>query len=413
VKPLLFLTAILLTAILIACVSATQGPAPAITKPAEVWITATQAVDFDAAMNAVGPSNVIHLIPNGTHWTKGWLGDSEDAASLKAGQTLIFHGATIKVDRSFHTLSRPDKPTRNLTVLRAVEDNIRLIGPGTLDASCDGSETVTQIGLWLGGDNFFAIYITVDGVSGCWAAGQESFAISCGDGSTQTRGSLIGCIVTNCQGTYVSAICPQGRVSIDLCRIYLPPITNRLQGYFIGYNFAGTTGTKITRSFCTNGVYAYYSDTGSDTNLSIVDCGAYNCMVGVAVYKSASQDVYLDGLAVTNLPVTLSTNAAAYTRGGFRIVNDSGPGFFYRNLNLVRDRISYVGNVRAAIPGTYALTIWSDDKAGTNIFGVVVKDCNWDNSLEVHVKCLNLTLSNNADFKRRSITYPPMVTISQ
>jgi hypothetical protein len=400
------------------CVSTSPPKDGMVFVPPDVWIGATNVEGFDAAINAAPEKATLQLLnTNGLYWTRGYL-EVDGDPMLKAHQTLVVNGATIKVDRTFytHTNSRPDIARRNITIIRSLADGVRVLGPGTLDANCDGTEHVTQIGLYLGGSNVRADQIDVVNISGSWPDGQESFPFCMGSSDFygegySTNALLTRCRVFNCQGTYVSAITLQGRGAMaDHCSVVFPNVTNRSQGYFQGLLAAGTYGATFNACTVSNGVTACYGDTGHEQNLAYVGCTFWNVFTGVCIQKSYTQEEWIEGFAFKGNSIFITTNVAGYMKSAMRVVNECDGAPLYRNIRLLNNSVRYTAPVPAGYTNFYgnpaAVTIWTANPAGTNMASVTISGNAWPADWGVQLKCLGLTMTNNYDLNRKPISVP-------
>jgi len=209
--------------------------------------------------------------------------------------------------------------------------------------------------------------------------------------------------VSECKGTYVSAINFTGEGRIEYCRVLFPKITKeREHGYFQGILPAGSSNCVVTENLVENGISGIYGDTGSEVNLRITKNRFYNVCLGIAIVKSDTQQDVVDGLLFEGNEILLSTELVDYERGGIKIVN-TGPQF-YRNLELIGNRIAWFTPESPTRPSNaFAVCVWAETPTGENLYNVRIADNTVERSLDWRFKCKDLVLDNNRDLEGKLI----------
>lgn len=239
--------------------------------PCEVWLKAssnycgtklvkgsgTQADPYIGAFDLIR-SNLpaqawIHLGP-GVFWTEAnWN------TPAKTGQRWSGAGmgtTTVRRDRGFGL-------NRDQSIFWSYSDQVTLEDM-TLDANGARSDVWQRNGCDLWGSFNTVRRVEVINATGCWTNHAECFPIFVG-WSNYTTGNVISeCRVRQPAGDYITGISLNGGGWVDRCVAELPTAYGNccFQGSCIN-------GATFTLNTSLGGFYGYYSDWGSDTNLTL------------------------------------------------------------------------------------------------------------------------------------------------
>ncbi len=264
--------------------------------------------DFDFIVTSIPAASTIHLLP-GIHYTKGNLG-------LRApNQRILGGGIDVTIVRQDHRFNA----TNDSGMIASYVDGTE-IADLTLDCAANGTEPYLRGGVGLRGNRAALRRVKVINASGNFALRKECFAIIMGKPG---KGGIEieGCQVSAFQGTYSAAIGINGQARVTHNTILLPVLTNsQTQGTSTGFNLAGTSNALIAFNFTYGGEVAVYTDTFSETNLSIVNNSFIQPSRGIYLFKNPGDNIL--GLKVQNNLIMLNTNLPA-------------PGYYPYGVSLV------------------------------------------------------------------------------
>lgn len=230
--------------------------------------------DFDHIL-AVQPTNTtIHLLP-GIHYTAG------NAINLPQDTRLIGAGidtTTIRRDTSV------SPGLMQVCIISSVEYPTDASGIEISDLTVDIAATNGSIyannGINLFGDTSAVRRVKVIDASGDLANAAECFPIYVG--SPGTTGTIISdCEVSSVHGDDCEGITALGQAVVSKNRVIFSSSTNGN-----GYQANGTCRAIFRDNYCSGGADGFYTDTYSETNLTLVGNKFENVQIGISVAKS-------------------------------------------------------------------------------------------------------------------------------
>lgn len=239
--------------------------------------------NINSIISSLTTNTTIHLLP-------GTFLNTNDI-TLLAGQRLL--GAGIDTT----TIRRAVTPTGGnmiYTTGTGVE-----VSDLTVDANVTSSNNWANNGVVLAGEKCAVRRVKVVNVSGNLSSGHEAIAINLG-GLGYLGEVVSDCEVTNLQGTYTDGIGLTGQGVVQNNRVY----GASLFGYGTSWTENGLFSHNLAES-CPSG---FYTDTGWETNLTIVGNTFRNCGGGVNITKGAGNGYTVVGLAIKDNTVEINTN---------------------------------------------------------------------------------------------------------
>jgi hypothetical protein len=343
--------------------------------------------DFDAIIKSLATNTTIHLLP-GIHYT---IGTNWSGLQLKAYQRVIGAGidtTTVRRDTNFSY-------NAGTVVFNSSADGVE-VRDLTLDANANGTESYVQSALFLTG-NYSKIHrVRAIHSSGNTSTGQECFVIFV----SGTNSIVSEAEVSSVRGNYCSAISLTASDNnlcvgsiVEHCKVIFPVLTNGSSSYFQAYLASGTRNALFDGNISEGGGSGFYTDTGSETNLTIVNCTFKNVWYGIGITKSPGYTV--DGAFLRNNTIELHTNLSSYGTGyGIVVGNADQTGtVFFRNIVIAGNTIRAYNGV--PYPGTRAIETYS--AVITNYIGVRILDNTIDKSLSFRFSAQNIWLADNMD----------------
>lgn len=322
--------------------------------------------DFDTIISLEPTNTTAHLGP-GVFYTKG-----DGTWAILGNRRIVGAGkftTTIRRDPRFSY-------NQNQPVLTAAGDNITL-EDFTIDAACTNGEPYSHNAISLFGDNPVLRGLNVVGVSGKWPNLEcFSYFICPTVNDPSFGGTISGCSLSDVMGDYVEGFSVWGGCRVVNCDVTFPTLTNNAHPpFFNGFQAAHSYGARFDRCRQIGGSGFFYTDTGSDSDLSISDCFAWNIMQGVVLVRHPGE--YIDGFSVYNCVFELSTNAQVSLGANAIAESDSSatPGIA-RNVRAYNNFIRYVGG--AAGPAENYGRILAVGIVGGNRAGTVIQNNSWD-----------------------------------
>ena len=122
---------------------------------------------------------------------------------------------------------------------------------------------------------------------------------------------------------------------------YTNPGSGPFPAVFQAYQANGTRDALFQNNTCAGGVSGFYTDTFSETNLTIADNLFRNVVYGVLIIKGAKWNV--DGVAIKNNVIEINTNRA---EAAIFIRNDDKTGTVtYQNVSVSSNTLCYYNQV--------------------------------------------------------------------
>lgn len=220
----------------------------------------------------------------------------------------------------------------------------------TLDANGADKDEWQRNGLDLFGQHISVRRVRVIGSVGNRVLQRECFPIFVGIGNAPGARSIITeCEVSQCRGDYITAINLNGQGVVSFCRVELPQVDPSMYGSWAAYNSSRGENTLFLANVSEGGLCGYYTDTGSETNLSLIGNTFRNCQSGIVVNKYTTS---IDGLNISDNTIELATNSTPAHAIGIGIVN-FGPGAF-SNVRISGNQVRFVRG--APLPGLWLTT---------------------------------------------------------
>jgi hypothetical protein len=341
---------------------------------------ASNYVSFDSIMNQLtAKSNVIiHLLP-------GKFQTASHSWHVKESSRLIGSGmgaTTIQVtsNAAFGATA----------IVGAAGANYVEISDLTVDVNGNASATNNHAdGIVLQGRHGSVRRVRVMNQVGVT---NESFGIFItpllgGNLDHEATGNIIeNCIVDSIQGSYASAIAPNGGEAMVLnCRVYLP---NSASALSMGYNPAGARRSKFIGNYSEGGTRGFYTDTGTITNLILANNTFKNCLMGIVF----NHDPYeVDSVLIANNIIELNTNNVA---GRYGIVSY----FSARNITVSGNFIRMLDDLPPPAADTRAIGYGA-------VTNSIIHGNIWDARLGTSfTDCDNIIAYDNHDLQGNAIT---------
>jgi hypothetical protein len=357
-------------------------------------ITAPYYGDFDAIINSLPTHTTIHLLP-GVHYTKGFQGESVDAA-LKANQKVIGAGmdaSIVRRDTRFHgdTTSQDGQ-------LWSMADGVE-ISDLTVDANADGTEAFKKAAVFLGGNYCAVRRVKAINTSGNLARGSECFAIYIAPATNGIGNSISECEVSSVRGNYCDGISLIGQGEVKHNRVFLPVVTKHLdQAFYVAYSALGSRSAMIQGNYSYGGTAGFAGDTLSEKDLSIVNNTFQNVALGIYIVKASGYSI--DGLFIRNNTIEISTNVDSSRDRLYPIYisnEDTTGKVVYRNVVIAGNTMRYCGN--GGISRRYRTAILARGAAGTNFYNLRIVDNTIDRSFEFMLNARGVSLDANTDLQ--------------
>ena len=336
--------------------------------------------DFDTIINAQPTNTVIHLLP-GTFISEGYNYHFPNYIVLKAGQKIKGSGIDVTiVKRNPNTILTDNFIIEG--ILYSKDDSVE-VSDLTVDAQ--GSLTflgkVQGVGLW---GNYCTIsHVKVINTSGHLATGEECFSIDIGLGNLNNNSwTNIGNTISDCiiyadssVSSYTSAILANGTTIVRNNKIYCTPPTSSPSLYL----FQGLTGGGFKNSlFEGNYIYGagngFYSDTGSMTNLNIINNFFDNVINGIFYPPVPNPSYAIDGLMIRNNFIEENTNYFSSARLLIGIINSGASQ--WRRISIIGNSLRFRDNHGFIPEGNQAafgiLSTINSNITGVQIIGNVV-----------------------------------------
>ena len=344
--------------------------------------------DWDSITSNNPPHTTFHLAA-GRYWCMGdpgWPGIKQGDRILGAGMDIT----TIIHDRNFFT----NRPT---TVLSTYGSDVEF-SDLTCDCNAVGNEVWAEEGVNMFSHHEYVHRVHVIHSYGCWATGQEGFAIFIMDLDPVAKQTSYNWVdesqVTDTLGIYTAAFGVEGNCT--RCLALLPPATNVLQGIAYGFGLSGVSGTICENNLSVGGCYGFYGDTGWSSNVLVFHNTFHGALYGVGIHKD-TQSGGMDGLTVADNLIELSPDAAngicpaAATPCGVEIRG----AVSVANLTVRGNTIRYSGtNVLPAV--------WI---YGPQITTVRITDNTITPGMPIHSGVPNPTFTGNYDSNGKPVTY--------
>lgn len=318
--------------------------------------------DFDAIMKGSKTNTAIHLGP-GVFYTRA-IGDW----NLQTGQKM--NGAGIGITA---ILRDPRwSYNQNQPVLLAVGDDISL-SDLTIDAACTNGEPFIHNAITLFGDRPELRRLWAIRVSGKWPYLECFSYFICPSASDPASGGIISeCYLSQVMGDYVEGFCVWGGAHVYHCTAVFPILTNNAHPpFFNGFQAAYSYGARFESCTQIGGSGVFYTDTGSDTDLTISGIFAFNVMQGVIIVRQAGQ--YIDGLTVDGCTIELSTNAqVSLGANGVAVSGVNSTAGKKTGTRISNNLIRYVGGARGPAENRgrlLAAAVLDGTRSGTVIQG--------------------------------------------
>jgi hypothetical protein len=242
--------------------------------------------DVSAVINALQTNTTIHLLP-GIHYTSAGL-------TLKAGHRLLGAGIDTTIIR------------RN-TYVGFNSDGVYSAADGaevcdlTVDASGSSTNIYVNGGVVLDGNNSAIRRVKVINCSGDLANATEAIALAVGS-SGGVGCEIIDCIATNFQADYTDGVGLSGQGIIKNNRVY-----DCLNGYLTSFSENGVFVNNLADR-TGNG---FYTDTGWETNLTIIGNTFRNVVNGINITKSGGHGWMVIGLSIKDNTIEIDRSVAS------------------------------------------------------------------------------------------------------
>lgn len=240
--------------------------------------------DLDAIKQRL-PDHCRVRLSGGIYWSGASWG-----LNAKAGQSWSGAGIGITIIRRDPAFSLP----RDQTLFWSYEDGIT-IEDMTLDANGQPGDVWQRNGLDLFGSQNTVRRVEVINATGSWTNHAECFPIFVG-WSNYTRGNLISeCRVSRPRGDYITGISLNGGGIVEKCVVDLPAAYGNC-------SFQGSciNGAVFTLNTALGGFYGYYSDWGSDTNLTLTWNDFSRSQQAIVIQKGSTNWVTKGFLSIGN-----------------------------------------------------------------------------------------------------------------
>jgi hypothetical protein len=325
---------------------------------------------FDSVMNGISANSTIHLL-GGTYYTKGEWG-----FSVKTGQKILGSG----MDITTVVLTN----TGTSTIFYNAGGGAWGTGIEISDLTCDANAqnlapSNTYAAIWIQGPGTKIRRVKAKGLAhGTIPPTSEVFGITCTapDGVNAEEVVVEDCVV---MPPVSGSVCS----SIAVWAGSNSYVSARFSGNWIygtnttsvdAFNLCHSYNSLVTGNHIINATWGIYSDSGGNTNLTVVDNSFRNVNLGVALLSTAHQHLYFAGNTFELAQVTNSWTAAFW-------------GAFI-NEKIIGNTIKAYGTA-----GTSCYAFLSDST--TN---VIIADNSIDNKfLWYFLGCTNATLHDNVD----------------
>jgi hypothetical protein len=335
--------------------------------------------DFDFIIDTIPPNSTINLLA-GVFYTKGFEYVRGDPKLIQ-NQHMIGAGTNatiIRRDLRFHFHDAP-----NVAVF-SDSDGVEI---SSLTIDCNnttGTNPYKGDAITLFGNNSSVYNVNVINSSGNNEHGEEDFAILVG--ATNTTGNSVSeCEVSSVQGDYTDAITLLGQGVVSFCHVYY---TNLAFG--AGYQFNGSYNALLISNSCVGGQKGFYTDTLSETNLTIA-YNTFSCSIGINFNKGSPWNV--NGLTITGNSINIVTNGpgwkGGYAYGILMYPNGTNYGISqYKNVSISGNSIASVANY----PGMFF-----GHSTGVSIYNNILWSTNsgYNEGMIFLIGCSNTLTANN------------------
>jgi hypothetical protein len=296
--------------------------------------------DLNKIISSLTTNTTIHLLP-GTHY------NSNDLV-LAAGQRVL--GAGIDITTVKRVVNKAG------IMFHTVEPGVE-VADLTVDAGGNLSNTWANLGLVFSADSCAVRRVKVLNVSGNMSGFHEAWAISIGAVGDEVGCVVSDCIATNFQGNYDDGIGLAGRGIIE---------NNYVFGSNIGaYNSFYSQDAVFTHNIAENCNTGFYTDTGWETNLTIVGNTFRNVTNGINIDKAPNSGYTVVGLAIKDNNIELSPIVGDWA-SAINLASEETTYVPWQRISIVGNAMHYFNNVnvntRGAVRagGSYVLTNFVD-----------------------------------------------------